>query len=140
MTEEQSARTKMGDLSKEFFERKLEIDDLNDRLKSLNQQQTDIKTEMDEVMETEEMEKFSSAFGSHSRKVDVFPQIDEFEDFLNWIDKTGSHEFIQKRVNARPVRDMLENEGTLPPGISTFMKSTVNCRISPSGRKLLMSK
>ncbi len=124
-------------LSKEFFKHKLELDELNAKTSELNKLQERIRGSIGDIMEGLGIEKCSTEFGSHNRKVEVYPSVEDFETFLNWVTKTGSQEFVQRRVNARPVREMLLDTGEIPPGLDTYEKATVGCRISPSGRQAL---
>jgi len=130
----------LGNLSKQLFELQ-EDNRALDVLKKTNNEKIDpIKTQILEVMESEGLEKCGTNFGSLTRKVDVHPNINDFPAFFNWIFKAKAFEFIQKRVNAAPVREMLKQHNELPPGIDTYMKEGLLTRIKPEFRSELESK
>lgn len=125
----------LGDLSRQLIDLK-EANKRLDELKKINNKDIAVlNEEILQIMESEELNKCSTEFGSLTRKVEMYPSFNEDDGgsdaFFSWIAKTNAWEFIQRRINPAPVREMFTESGKLPPGISTYMKETLLTRISP---------
>ena len=125
---------KLGNLATSFFTCKEDIRKLDNQKKEINKNVEKLTKEIDGLMENHDMESFKCPAGSLSRKIAVYPSIVDFTIFFNWVAKTGSTEFIQKRVNAAPVREMLVEQGLVPPGLDTYEKAVLNARVSSEFR------
>jgi len=121
---------KLGEMSEKFYKLKIQLDELEDMKRTLNTEKEIVGKEIAEIMETEGMEKFTSPAGSHSLFSEVYPGIKDFDVFTDWVFKTGSIEFMQKRVNAAPVREMLKTTGACPPGIDVHTETRVRTRVN----------
>jgi len=58
----------------------------------------------------------------------TFYSIAEPVAFSSWVVQNNCPEFFQKRVAATAVKDYLESNGELPPGISSASKQVLNNR------------
>ncbi len=132
--------TQLGSLSVRFYELRIQMDALEEQRKVLNKEKDRIDAEISEIMETEGLEKFSSEAGSHTLFSEVYPGIKDFDAFTDWVFKTGSTEFMQKRVNAAPVREMLKETGECPPGIDVHTETRTRTRVNPSWKSAHQSK
>jgi len=129
----------LGDLSEKLFTLKDANSQLDDQKKTNNKEIAVVQTEILSIMESEDIEKCSTEFGSLARKLELYPSIDNFTDFFEFVKKTGATEFLQKRVNAAPVREMVKEHGTAPPGIGTFIKESLGTRINSAFKQQLRS-
>ena len=127
----------LGNLSKQLFTLKEANRVLDAEKKNNNKLIEPVLIQILEIMEAEGLEKFGTAYGGLTRKIDVHPTIIDFIEFVNWAVKAKAFEFLQKRVNAAPVREMLRETNTLPPGLDTFMKEGLLTRIKPEFRSEL---
>jgi len=129
----------LGDLSQNLFQLKDLNSQLEEQKKANNKEIEVITKQILEIMESEDIEKCSTEFGSLSRKLDLYPSIDNFTDFFEFVVKSGATHFLQKRVNAAPVREMVKEHGEAPPGIGTFIKESLGTRINPKYKIQLRS-
>ena len=133
MSKEQTSDV-LGKLSKKYFTLKEENHALDNLKKDNNKIIEETQLQIIEIMESEGLEKFGTEYGSLTRKIDLHPSIQDFVEFINWVFKTKAFEFLQKRANAAPIREMLKDSNTLPPGIDTYEKETLLSRIKPEFR------
>ena len=119
---------KLNQLAEDLFACKAEKSELEAQKKEVNNRQSAIEQEMDELMIDQGIEGFKSAFGSCSRSVKMYPSIDNFETVMAWIEKTKSYEFLKKQINAKPFREYFEGNAMYPPGTSSYDKTTINTR------------
>lgn len=133
--------TEYDQLSKELFTLKESNRQLESMKKDNNKRIQELQYEIMDMMESEGVEKLTTEFGTMSRRSDMYPQIDEdtggFDGFLDWIVKTSSSEFIQKRINRAPVKEFYLEHGTYPPGVKTFPKDSLSLRINSNFRQEL---
>ena len=101
---------------------------LNEQIKEINKEIEQLEQIMINKMNEEGIEKASGHLATASKKVDIYPSVKSTEDFYKWIVENGRFEFAQARVNAAPVREMYQNENTLPPGVEVFTKEKILLR------------
>ena len=66
--------------------------------------------------------------GSVTKKIDIYPGIENKVEFYTWAVTNDRFEFLQSRVNSAPVKEMQEQNNNLPPGIITHTKAKLNVR------------
>ena len=121
---------RLHQLAEELFGIKAQKSLLEIEKKELNKQQDIIELELDALMIDQGIESFKSDVGSCSRSVKMHPTILDFNEFMEWVEKTKSYHFIKKQVNAKPFRELHEEEGVFPPGLDSYMKTTISTRKS----------
>ena len=142
MVDEVSKKTKdvIAKISEELFTLTYANSVLESKKKDNNKRIGEITVQTLSIMEDEGLESFKTKFGSLSRKIDVHPSIKDFPEFITWVFKTKAFEFLQKRVNAAPVREMLLENNQIPPGLDTYEKETLGKRIDAQFRSELENK
>ena len=127
----------LGVLSKKYFTLKESNRELESQKKSNNGEIAIIQSQILQIMESSGLTKFGTDFGTLTSKIDLYPNIKDFAKFITWVYKTRGFEFLQKRANAAPIREMLKNANMIPPGIENFEKETLLGRINPQFRSEL---
>jgi len=119
---------KMKTLSDELLSLKESKSKLNEEIKFFNSRIKEIETELMAMMEEEELELFRTESGTFSLKTSMYAGIENMSDFINWIQKTENIGFIQKRASNKAIEEYFNETGILPPGISTYLKTTISTR------------
>lgn len=119
---------KMKDLSSKLMNLKNTKTEINEHLKGINSEIRDIEEELMLIMEEQEIEKFSTEDGTFSLRTAMYAGIDDMKSFIDWIQKTENIGFIQKRASNKAIEEYFEETGILPPGINTYMKTSIGTR------------
>jgi len=114
------------------------IDDyqaLRDRKCELESQSKELTTRLDDLSEKImvyfELEGITKASGQKATayiRTNICPQVIDKESMTKWVVENGRYDLLQSRVNSKPIREMLEQENTLPPGVEVFTKTKLNIR------------
>lgn len=131
--------TILGTLNFELFRLKVDLNLLQERETPIKSRIEEIKIELDEKMESLDIEKFSNEAGTISRRVDIFPKIEDFDEFVQYIAETTHYELLKRSVNSKPFREIISRGDTVP-GLDSFEKSTINTRIAPTFRDAILAK
>lgn len=131
---------KLGEMSEKYYTLHVLVGQLEDEAKKIKAEKESIGKQIADVLETEGLESFKSKAGSHTLYSDAFPSVKDFDEFLDWAFKTKSYEFIQKRVNSRPVKEMLKETGTIPPGIDVHTETRIRTRINSEWKSAKISE
>lgn len=110
------------------FELKFQIDALENQVKDLKDSYNVLQMEILNEMADKDLDKIECGLGSATLKVEPYPNIKDHEQFFEWVAENKRFEFLEKRCSRSAVKDMLANEGMVPPGIDTFMKQTLSIR------------
>jgi hypothetical protein len=102
--------------------------EINEQLKGINSQIKDVEEELMLIMEEQEIEKFSTEDGTFSLRTSMYAGIEDMKSFIDWIQKTENIGFIQKRASNKAIEEYFEETGVLPPGINTYMKTSIGTR------------
>ena len=119
---------KMKDLSSKLMSLKNTKTEINEQLKGINSQIKDVEEELMLIMEEQEIEKFSTEDGTFSLRTSMYAGIEDMKSFIDWIQKTENIGFIQKRASNKAIEEYFEETGVLPPGINTYMKTSIGTR------------
>lgn len=119
---------KMKDLSSKLMILKNSKTEINEQLKLINGEISVIEEELIGIMEEQEIEKFTTDDGTFSLKTSMYAGIEDMKSFIDWIQKTENIGFIQKRASNKSIEEYFEETGILPPGINTYMKTSISTR------------
>lgn len=119
---------KLGMLIDRMFILRENKDTVNKELKGLNSQLDILTEEIIQELDAADIEKAAGTRGSVTKKVELHPGMENKEKFYRWVVEKDKFEFVQARVNAAPVREMLEQLNSLPPGVNTYTRVRLNVR------------
>lgn len=119
---------KMKDLSSKLMILKNSKTEINEQLKLINGEISVIEEELIGIMEEQEIKKFTTDDGTFSLKTSMYAGIEDMKSFIDWIQKTENIGFIQKRASNKSIEEYFEETGILPPGINTYMKTSISTR------------
>ena len=135
---------KYDDLSKDLFVLKESNRALAEMQKENNKVIEQLQFDLMNMLDEDGLEKCTTKYGSLTRKSTMYPSINEetggFNAFVDWVSKTDSYEFIQRRPNPKPVREYFLANNDYPPGIETYVKDSVLTRINSGFRQQLNSE
>jgi hypothetical protein len=117
------------------FQLKFLITQKEEEVKELKSSLEIAQKEISDEMEQKDLQKIECQYGSAKVKVEPFPNIQDHNTFFNWVADTRRFEFLEKRVSRSAAKDMLTREGTLPPGVDSFMKTSIEFRKKAVRRK-----
>jgi hypothetical protein len=117
-----------GDLINMLFALKETKATLNEQLKEVNGELASVEYQILQNMEASGLEKQSTELGTVSKKVELYPKVEDFEEFVNFIAEEGRYEMIQKRPSPPQFRAYYEETGAYPDGLDAFDKVTLNTR------------
>lgn len=116
------------ELAEQLFNLKDQKSTINKELKSINKQIDSVENHMAELMAEQGIEQFRSAYGSCTMNVALYPTIQDFNNFMDWVMRTESYEFLYRRVNEKSFREFVDNAGEYPPGLDAYPKTKINTR------------
>ena len=85
------------------------------------------------------IDSFKNEAGTISRKTNVFANIKDFEQFVQWVADTGNYALLKKAVNSRPFREIIET-GDNVPGVESYIDSKISFRVNPTFRDSFIKK
>jgi hypothetical protein len=122
------ADASMEEIIQQFRELKDEKDKLNKEIKdNLNPGIEYLQGLIITRMQAEGATKISTDFGSCSIKTDIYPKIENFGLFIQYIASHNALELIQKRVSAAPYRAIIMEGGEVP-GLGEYEDTKLNFR------------
>lgn len=126
-SEEILADASMEEIIQQFRELKDEKDRLNKLVKELNSPLEYLQGLIITRMQAEGATKISTDFGSCSIKTDIYPKVDDFGLFIQYIARHNALELIQKRPNAAGWRAIIAEGGEVP-GLGEYEDTKLNFR------------
>jgi hypothetical protein len=136
---DKSIPSKAKEISDEFFRLRIEKAKLEAEIKGLDKEAGILEAKLREVLDAHDLDSIKTEAGSHKIETKLFAKIEDFDEFFEWVKKTGSTEFLSKRVNVSPVRAMVAELNTLPPGIGSEMITKVASRINPTFKSKVLA-
>ena len=118
----------LGQKLESAFDLKYEIEELEGKVKEVKSIYESLQREILAEMAEKDLSKVECTRGSATYKVEPFPSIEDHMEFFDWVAETKRFEFLEKRCARAAVKDMLLNEGLLPPGIKTWQKESISLR------------
>ena len=99
-----------------------------DEIKDIQSKYDDLERQVIEIMDANGLEKAAGDLATASYKIETYPQVDDKEKLTRWCVENNKFEFLQSRVNAGPVKEMLDAENLLPEGVTVFTKAKLGLR------------
>lgn len=74
------------------------------------------------------VDSFNSPYGTAYRNVKVSYRVESWEIYSSWLLKTGNLQCVEKRPAKLAVKEIYEETGELPPGLTEFVEVEFNIR------------
>ena len=118
----------IGDLINRLYELRQEKDSIAASLSEMNKEIDSIEFEILKDMETSGLDKMSTPAGTVTRKVELYPQVEDLSSLVQWAAENGRPEILQKRVSKAVFDEIYKDTGEYPGGINTYNKETLSFR------------
>jgi len=118
----------LGEKVDRLFQLRAEKAELEQQVKELTAEIEQLQYEILRGMEETGVDKLSTASGTVSRKVELHPQIVDWDVFVDWVYSTGNLSMIQRRVNSGAFRSFVEETNEYPEGLDAYQKPILNVR------------
>lgn len=119
---------KLGDMIDELFRLRVEKQELSNTLKELGDTIDSTEWAILQKMEELELDQAKTDSGTVSRKVELYPNIEDKEAFVNWCHERGDNSFMVVTANKASFRAFYEENNEYPDGINAYEKATLNVR------------
>lgn len=121
---------------KAFMTTKDDIEELNDKLKTLKELQDKRKLWMQSFLQKTGQLSSKTSLGTFSKKTKTAVTVQDWTATREWIVNNEKWEFLNKVVNKTAVTDMFAKEKELPPGVGleTFVEVSVVKNRKPSNQ------
>ena len=119
---------KIGEIIDKMQELRILKDEIRERQKAVNAEYGLLESKLVEMLDDAGLEKASGKLATASLKYEAYPQVKDKDAMTRWAIAHDRIDIIQARVNAAPIREMFENENTLPDGVELFTKAKINFR------------
>ena len=117
-----------GELANQLFELRARKDDLNSMLADVNKEIDQAEYSLIEAMEGDGLTQLRTDGGLISKKVELYPQVEELDSLVKWAYENNKPEILQRRVSKGVFDEWLDKTGEFPDGIKTYEKKTLNYR------------
>jgi hypothetical protein len=125
---EKETQEKLGDkVNNLFFLRDLK-EEKQDEIKKINDNIEELEKLVVSSMDDLKLEKLSTDKGSVYPKSTFWPNVSDWDAFKDWVKDKDNWHFLMRACNAKSVREQLETEGSLPPGIDGYAKRSLTYR------------
>ena len=101
---------------------------LSQQIRELNEKIKEVENELIEEMQEKNLEKLSSKRATVSLKIEPHPRIIDKIKFYKYAVSNNMFELLQSRVNAAPIRMMLETDNALPEGVEVYLQPKLSFR------------
>lgn len=122
------AKGAVNDLVQRLFDLKMEKTVLNEQIKELESQIESATYSLISRMNELGVEKLSTSAGSVSKKVEIYPTVVDFQQFVTFCFENNRFDFLQKRVNTAPFKEFFEQQNEYPSGLDGYYKESLNTR------------
>ena len=119
---------KLGEKTEELFELRDMKSELNTKLKDLNRKIDEIQWSIVQEMEEIGIDKLTTEAGTISKKLALYPSIDDKDEFITWAVANDQLGMLVAKANEAVFRAYFEEFNIYPPGTDAFEKIKLNIR------------
>jgi len=135
VSEDQVQQNTLGQKLEEAFLIKQKIDGFEEQISELKSGLEQLKLEIYKEMDQRGLEKIECAYGSAKSKSEPYPNVKDWNAYMQWIADNKRFEMVERRPARAAFREHLTSTGEIPPGLDVFMKDTVELRKKAVRRK-----
>lgn len=128
-TEKKNGKS-LGQLASELFTLRRRKDELNSLLKEVNKEISALEYKIINSMDDTGIDKLSVSEGTISKRVELYPKIEDKEAFINWAVENGYVGMIQGQVNRAVFREFFNETNEYPDGVDAYEKPVLSVRRS----------
>lgn len=118
---------KLGAIIDRLFELRTEKSDLNDKIKVIEEEITELKTLLITRLDDEETLKACGKLASVTITSQVVPNVTDWDQVHRYIVENDACYLLEKRLSAAPYRELLAS-GNPIPGTEPFEKRDISLR------------
>ena len=119
----------LSELSLAIFSAKDEKSKLNERIKALNEEIRDYEHRIWQIMEADDLMKFTTSAGTIYRSPQVAPKVVDWDAFYRYISKTQGFHMLERRPSRAAFRELHEAHKSVP-GVEAVEYDEVRTRKS----------
>lgn len=95
---------------------------LDARVKILEQEYDEVEERIKHALDGEKLEQGRGSRATASIILSEVPQIEDWDDFLAWVNRTKNFQLFERRIKADAWREVKEKTGRVPRGTVPFQK------------------
>ena len=118
---------KLNDLLAEYGRVRDRLSDLKAQEKEYNAQKRELEAQIAIRMQDEGLEKISNGGRTISLKTEIYPNVQNWDEFQAYLAETGRFELMQKRPSATAYREAI-SLGEDIPGVESTELTKINYR------------
>lgn len=120
----------LGELTSQLFELKERKAALEAKKREVNKMIDDIEFMIIQKMDENGLDRLSVDEGTVSKKVELYPRVEDKDAFINWALNNGYAGMITAQVNRAVFKEYYEEYNEYPEGVDAFEKPKLNTRRS----------
>lgn len=124
----------IGSLIDKLYELRIRKEELNSSLSELNKEIDSLEYDIIRKMEEAGVDKTSTGSATVTRKVELYPQVEDISALVEWAAANGRPEILQKRVSKSVFDEIFKEEGLYPDGVKTYNKESLLFRKAKGGK------
>jgi hypothetical protein len=118
----------LGTKIDKIFQLRFEKANLENQVKEINAQIDQLSWEAIGEMEKLGVDKVASNLGTATRKVDLYPRVEDKDSFVNWCTEHGRFDMATMSVNRAVFKQHFDESNDYPEGVDAYEKATLNFR------------
>ena len=118
----------LGEMIDTLFGIREEKAEVNEKLKEINAKYKDLETEILEFMQENDLQGAKGEKASATVNLGFYPNINDPEQFFTWAVTNNRIDMLRRQANSAPIKEMLDQENKLPPGIDAHTEPKLNLR------------
>ncbi len=118
----------LGQMIDDLYELKMQRDGVKESLKELEQRIDQLEFNVLKEMEKSGVDKTSTSKATASRKVELYPQVEDINALVTWAYENNRADILQRRVSKGVFDEIYTETSSYPDGINTYNKETLNFR------------
>jgi predicted nucleic acid-binding Zn-ribbon protein len=115
----------LGEMSDKLAELKTQMDGINERKSDLQKEIDALEFQIITRMDESGVDRISSSNGTATLKVEMYPQVENMEELVQWCADNGRADMIQKRISSTAFKDFFDETNEYPDGVKTYEKKSI---------------
>ena len=116
----------LGELADSLFGLREQKSNLKAELSDIEKDISEVEYKLISAMEDTGLNQMRSNLGLVTKKVAMYPQVDDIAPLVKWAFENGRPELLQRRVSKSVFDEILNDTGEMPDGVKVYDKKTLN--------------